>query len=69
MGYKMLWIGNRKYYYYDKYYSWDEAYKLAKHYQKKDRKCKWFITKDETFGFREKIYKLYLTRIIRLTFL
>ena len=64
-----IFIKNKRYFFYGRYGSWNEAYKQAKAYQKKDKKCKYFIIKvEEGYLFPYEMYKLYLNRVINLSF-
>lgn len=66
---KFMWIGGRKYYYYDTFSSWNEAYRTARWQRKKNKKCRYFIQKVES-GFIAPTdkFRLYLTHTIRLSF-
>lgn len=60
-----IWIRGIKYYYYGTYRTWEEAYRLAKYYHKKNKKCKYFIIKKENGLIMPYFsYKLYLTKVI-----
>lgn len=62
---KVLWLNGRKFFLFDKFSTWNDAYKTAKRYKKK--KNKYFILKHETSGlFPHTIYTLYLDRTMRL---
>lgn len=59
------YIQTRKYYYYDSYRSWREAYTVGRYYKRK-YKNKYFIDKiSDTWGCTR--YKLYMTKVIPLT--
>jgi len=63
---KIFYIKRVKYYYYDTYGSWDEAYRIAKYYKKK-MKNKFYIKKTEVGWFAPYfLYELYLTKVMRL---
>jgi len=62
-----IYIKKRRYYYYGKYSTWDDAYRMTKIYKKKNKKNKYFILKTEVgYLFPYVIYKLYFTHIINL---
>lgn len=62
-----LWIRGKKYYYYDTFKSWADAYNIARYYHKKNPKCRYFIVKVEKgYLFPSEYYKLYLTKVARL---
>lgn len=64
--YKYIYIKNKRYYYFDKFKSWNSAYKTAQYYKKK-RNSKYFILKYETDNSLDNIrYALYLTKVIRI---
>jgi len=62
-----IWIGNKRYYFYDTYNSWLEAYKMGKYQNKKNKKCKyWILIAEQGYLFPYKKYRLYLTKVARL---
>jgi hypothetical protein len=63
---KYIWLGGRRYYLYDTYPSWDKAYTVARHHNKKNKKNKYFILKTESYMTGGYKYKLYMTKFARL---
>lgn len=64
---KFKWIGKKKYYWNGKYYSWQEAYNVARYHKRKNPKCQYWIEKVEDAGFFNPttIYVLYMTKVAR----
>lgn len=62
---KIIWIDRKKYYLYDTYTNIDKAKKIANYYKKK-RKAKHFILTKQKGWFNEKVYELYLTKVMKL---
>ena len=63
---RYIWLKGRKYYLYDTYSTWDKAYSMARYYNKKNKKNKYFIMKTETYFTGQIVYKLYMTKYMRL---
>lgn len=64
---KVMWIGGRRYYYFDTFKSWRGALSVAKKYKKiKGRSVKYYISVTEGggFGSPRKYYRLYLTNVV-----
>lgn len=63
------WIKGRRYYYYDSFNSWRDAYNVARSLQRKNKKNKYFIEVCEVgYLFPYKKYKLYTTKFARIGF-
>lgn len=60
-------IKKKKYYYFDTFKSWKEAYQVYKGYKKIDNKNRYFIIINETGIIAPyKEYKLYMTKIKKM---
>lgn len=67
MASKYIWIRGKRYYLYDKYNSWKEAYNQARWAMKKNPKNRYYIQKVESGFFIPEIkYNLYLTNTFKL---
>lgn len=63
---KYIWIKNKKYYLWETYSTWNEAYKIAQYYKKKN-KSKYFIIKYEHgFIIPHIRYRLYMDKVMKL---
>lgn len=67
MSYKYIWIRGKRYYYYDSFDTWKEAYNQARWAMRKNRKNRYFIQKVEVgFMIPRTVYRLYLTHTFKL---
>lgn len=66
---KYLWIKGKRYYYYDTYDTWRQAYAVAKAKNKKNPKNKYYIQKVECgYVIPKFAYKLYMTKFGSFSF-
>ena len=64
---RYLWIRNKRYYLWNTYDTWKDAYNDARYYCRKNRKNRYFIQKVESgFLFPQIKYRLYMTRVFKL---
>lgn len=62
-----IWIQGERYYLYDKYETWRQAYNMGRYQKRKNRKCQYYIlTTEQGLWFPEKRYVLYLNRVCKL---
>lgn len=60
-----LWHNGKRYYYYETYDTWQEAYRVAQYYKKKNR-SRYYIMKIERGMFLEHYYRLYMNRVFTM---
>lgn len=64
---KFIWYRGKRYYYYDTYDSWREAYNQARWAMRKNKKNQYYIQKVEAGFFIPRIvFRLYLTNTFKL---
>jgi len=64
---RMIYIKNRRYYYYDTFSTYEQAKSVAQRYHKRNKKNKYFIlTTESGIILNVKNHHLYLTKTMRL---
>lgn len=64
---KIIYIKNRRYYYFDTYSSYEQAKNVAERYNRRNKKNKYFIlTTESRLILPMKNYHLYLSKTMRL---
>lgn len=63
---KVLIINNKRFFYFDTYWTWKKARSIGM-YHKRKTKSDYYILKTEDYWTTKNIYRLYLHNIINLT--
>ena len=64
---RYLWIRGKRYYHYQNYGTWKEAYTIGSYQNKRNKKNKYYIQKVEVgFVIPRIVYKLYMTNVFTI---